>query len=43
MGELGPVEYARGLATGLAWCGVIALACIPIWRRGQLGYTGVGI
>ena len=36
-------EYTQGLAVGLAWCGVIGLACLPVWRRGQLGYTGVGI
>lgn len=36
-------EYAQGLSIGLAWCGVIGLACLPVWRRGQLGYTGVGI
>ena len=36
-------EYSLGLTVGLAWCGVLGLACLPIWRKGQLGYTGVGI
>ena len=35
--------YLTGLGTGLLWCGILALACLPVWRRGQLNYTGVGI
>ena len=36
-------EYFIRMGIGIAWCGIVALACLPIWRRGQLGYTGVGI
>lgn len=43
MGEISGAEYVRGLVVGLAWCGVVALVSVPVWRRGQLGYTGVGI
>ncbi len=43
MGELTGAEYLVGLAAGLGWCGVVALASVPVWRKGQLGYTGVGI
>jgi ABC-2 type transport system permease protein len=43
MGQATMLQYFQGLAVGLGWCGLIALASRPIWRRGQLGYTGVGI
>jgi ABC-2 type transport system permease protein len=43
MGQVTAAEYAAGLATGLAWCAAVALATVPVWRRGERGYTGVGI
>jgi len=44
MGDItGTGELLLGLARGLGWCGITALCTRPLWRRGQLGYTGVGI
>ncbi len=35
--------YAQGLALGMGWCIILGLVCAPVWRKGQLSYTGVGI
>jgi len=43
MGRAGLEDALFGIALGLGWCLVIALVTAPIWKRGQLGYTGVGI
>jgi ABC-2 type transport system permease protein len=43
MGQVTPAEYAAGLATGLGWCAAVAIGTVPLWRRGERGYTGVGI
>jgi len=43
MGQVTAAEYAMGLATGLGWCAIVALGTVPLWRRGERGYTGVGI
>jgi ABC-2 type transport system permease protein len=43
MGQLTMVEYVSGIGIGLAWCGLVALVSLPLWNRGQLNYTGVGI
>ncbi len=43
MGRAGLEEALLGAVLGLGWCFAIALATAPVWRRGQLGYTGVGI
>ena len=44
MGEItDPGDYFSRLALGLGWCALVAAACRPVWKRGQLGYTGVGI
>ena len=42
-GEVTTAQYLAGLSAGLGWCAVVALASVPVWRKGQLGYTGVGI
>ena len=43
LGRVGPAEWAAGMAIGILWCGVIAIAGRAVWRRGTLQYTGVGI
>jgi ABC-2 type transport system permease protein len=43
MGQVSGAEYAAGLALGLGWCAIVATATVPLWRRGELGYSGVGI
>jgi ABC-2 type transport system permease protein len=43
MGRVTWGEWAVGMAAGLLWCGVLALATRAIWRRGARAYTGVGI
>lgn len=43
LGQVGPAEWARGLALALAWCALIGLAGRVVWRRGARTYTGVGI
>ena len=43
LGNVPPVEWARGIAISLVWCGVAALAGHLVWRRGTRQYTGVGI
>lgn len=43
---LGKVETAywiSGMANCLLWCLIIGALSIPVWRRGDLRYTGVGI
>lgn len=41
--EIGPGEWALGMALCAFWCLVCAGICRWIWRRGQLTYTGIGI
>ena len=43
LGKVGLEEWITGLAVCLAWCVVFLLLTIPVWRRGTLRYTGVGI
>jgi ABC-2 type transport system permease protein len=43
VGRVEMAEWLAGMAVGLAWCGILALASRAVWRRGYLAYTGVGI
>lgn len=43
MGQVDGVAWLRGLAIGLAWCGLVGLVGRAVWRRGTKIYTGVGI
>ncbi len=43
MGEIGAVEWARGIVVVAVWCIALALVSRWVWRRGQRRYTGVGI
>ena len=43
LGEIGVVEWVQGLAVAAVWIAVAALVALRVWRRGTLGYTGVGI
>ncbi len=43
LGKVSVEEWVIGIVTCLAWCGVFLLVSIPIWKRGTLRYTGVGI
>ncbi len=43
LGQIGPAQWASGMATGLVWIAVIHLCARLLWRRGMLSYTGVGI
>lgn len=43
LGRVAAAQWLAGMAVGLAWCGLLALAARQVWRRGYLVYTGVGI
>lgn len=43
MGRLPAGAWARGMLLTLAWCAVFWALSKLIWRRGERGYTGVGI
>ena len=43
LGRIGFEEWALGLLSCLVWCGVFLIILLPVWRRGTLRYTGVGI
>jgi len=43
LGELGPLEWARGMGLALGWCAVFAALGRLLWWRGRLQYTGIGI
>jgi ABC-2 type transport system permease protein len=43
LGERSVGEWAVGLAIAVGWCGVFALVCASVFRRGRLRYSGVGI
>lgn len=43
LGQIGPLEWARGLALMGIWGIVAWLLGRLLWHRGQLQYTGVGI
>ncbi|MAW76234.1 MAG: hypothetical protein CMJ95_02430 [Planctomycetes bacterium] len=43
---LGKVDFSQwltGIGTCLLWCLALGVLSIPVWRRGDLRYTGVGI
>ncbi|MGE4618240.1 MAG: ABC-2 family transporter protein [Planctomycetota bacterium] len=43
MGKVEPAQWITGIGTCLLWCIIIGAMGIPVWRRGDLRYTGVGI
>jgi ABC-2 type transport system permease protein len=43
MGAVSGGAWLQGAVIGLVWCGVFAALSRVVWRRGMLGYTGVGI
>ena len=43
LGKVGIEEWITGIVSCLIWCGFFLLLLIPVWRRGTLRYTGVGI
>ncbi|MEQ8819796.1 MAG: ABC-2 family transporter protein [Sumerlaeia bacterium] len=43
LGNLGPLEWARGLVMAGVWCAVMAGVIRAVWMRGERRYTGVGI
>lgn len=43
LGRIGPAEWLRGVAVGLAWTAIAALGARFVWKRGEKAYTGVGI
>lgn len=43
LGELGPLEWARGMGLAIGWCVVFASVGRLLWWRGRLQYTGIGI
>jgi len=43
LGRLSTGQWALGMAVSLAWCGMFWLLAKGVWRRGEVGYTGVGI
>ncbi len=43
LGELGPLEWVRGMGLALGWCAVFAALGRLLWWRGRLQYTGIGI
>jgi len=43
VGRISTGQWLAGLAVGLAWCALLALAIRVVWGRGLRVYTGVGI
>lgn len=43
LGEIGPREWALGMALCTFWCVVAWGACRWIWNKGQRTYAGIGI
>lgn len=43
LGQIGPAEWAQGLALALGWCCAFALLGQAVWRRGVRQYAGIGI
>ncbi len=43
LGKVSVNDWLTGLLTCAVWCVVMSLLVIPVWRRGNLRYTGVGI
>ncbi len=43
LGKVGMSEYLQGIGSCLLWCVLVGAASIPVWKRGDLRYTGVGI
>ncbi len=43
LGRIPPDQWLRGVAIGVAWCGLLHAVGRWVWRRGGLSYTGVGM
>lgn len=43
VGEVGALDWLRGICICAAWLAFSALATSLVWRRGYMGYTGVGM
>ena len=43
LGKVDFTQWCIGIGTCLLWCLVIGTLSVPVWRRGDLRYTGVGI
>ena len=43
LGKVDFTQWSIGIGSCLLWCLVIGAFSVPVWRRGDLRYTGVGI
>ncbi|MDB5049565.1 MAG: hypothetical protein JWO30_2636 [Fibrobacteres bacterium] len=43
LGQVGNLEWIRGLGLTAAWAGIFAISGSLLWRKGLKGYNGVGI
>jgi ABC-2 type transport system permease protein len=43
LGKVDVWSWLEGLGVSLVWCLILALCAVPLWHRGRVQYTGVGI